>query len=233
MRTESHTQSLCVYFLPLTLTENRHSCAEIWKLIRFYTFLSLWVLTLPAWNRQISWEAVSWTGVRLLLAPGYFTHLEALLKADQLTGFKNSKAPERQRAALFTFTLDENVFVLFSAIAESPWEYEENQPWRTAKNTHNNKDICMPRHMLKYSGNLKMRMTVFTLFKKIYIIPTSRWFTVTNKELPVLPALIGLGGVQLSESTTLTGRTGCWLSLSEHAQMQRREQVQIHFVGFW
>ncbi len=56
---------------------------------------------------------------------------------------------------------------------------------------------------------------------------------MTNKVLPALPALIGLGGVQLSESATLTERTDCWLSLSEHAQTQQREQVQIHFVGFW
>lgn len=50
----------------------------------------------------------------------------------------------------------------------------------------------------------------------LFPLPLS-WFTVTNKVLPVLQGLIGLGGVQLSESATLTERTDCWLSLSEHA----------------
>lgn len=50
----------------------------------------------------------------------------------------------------------------------------------------------------------------------LFPLPLS-WFTVTNKVLPVLQGLIGLGGVQLSESATLTERTDCWLSLSKHA----------------
>lgn len=60
----------------------------------------------------------------------------------------------------------------------------------------------------------------------LFPLPLS-WFTVTNKVLPVLQGLIGLGGVQLSESATLTERTDCWLSLSEHAWMQQRVQVLI------
>lgn len=45
---------------------------------------------------------------------------------------------------------------------------------------------------------------------------------VTNKVLPVPPALIGVGGVWLSEPATLTEKTDSWLSFSERAQMQGR-----------
>lgn len=74
-----------------------------------------------------------------------------------------------------------------------------------------------------------MYFQTFLVFLNTLVPLDLSWLTVTNKKLPVFPALIG---VQLSESATLTEMTGCWLSLSEHAQMLQRVQVQIRLVGF-
>lgn len=58
--------------------------------------------------------------------------------------------------------------------------------------------------MLKTHWRSIYRNESDSLFLNILFPLPLSWFTVTNKELPVLPALIGLGGVELSESATLT-----------------------------
>lgn len=83
-------------------------------------------------------------------------------------------------------------------------------------------------HIGEKKGKQKTETAFIEAFFHILFPLAFSWFTVTNKRLPLLPALIGLGGVQLRESAALTERTDCWLSLSEHAQTQPRRTVHMH-----
>lgn len=115
-------------------------------------------------------------------------------------------------------------FVLFRTLAESAGEYKATVKYLTGRTVleKTGKTFTIIKKKIFVCEEVSIKQNE-SLFKDI--IPTSQsWFTVTNKVLPVLPALISLGGVKLSESAALTDKAGCWLSLSEHVQMQSREQ---------
>lgn len=122
------------------------------------------------------------------------------------------------------------------ATAEPPGEYTvKYRAGKRSPGEQGGKDLYATTLMLKlpgnpiYTKNERDSLFFWYILNILFPLPLS-WFTVTNKALPVLPALIGLGGVQLSESASLTERTVCWLSLSEHAHRDAAEGAGTHSV---